>query len=562
MIIAIMIVLGCGGSDSEIGQSRAKGRAATDHYDTVQKAYIAYYGRPADSGGLEYWAGRISETGDLADIIEAFGNSQEFTDRYGSLSNSDLVTTLYQQLYNRAPDSSGHSYYTQQLDNGTKSLQQISLDVLYGSQGADLSKINNKVTAAKSFTDAVQSVGLDYPLTYAVSYLSGIDESESSVTTSKSTMDRYLGTDTSVVSSGNVSEVLFTHYPVAISELESISPLGNMNGYASHAMPTDHLYFHTDRNLSSVDIFSPGDMTLTYITSTKKDTGSSVTYDYVLQATIGENIIFQFSHVNTITQDLLDAVPNLGSTCHDSYFLDDATYTQCYESVSVPLTGGTKIGTMGDSGSWVLDVYMYDKRVELGFVNPVRSVGSGIANESHTVCFMDYMEAEKAASLNALLGESTGFRTADPVCGQIMFDVGATAQGRWWKDGCDDVYGCNVGLVYDNVEPTVGIVSVGGGIDSLPVGGYAFNVAESGTVNLNFSKVKADGKVYCYEPLTSGVSGEYLRNFTSSSFTYYSSGVHILVHMPSFDKLQVAGVAGATCQGETEMPAGYTTFVR
>jgi len=31
----------------------------TTHTNTVQGMYIAYYGRPADKGGLDYWADRL-----------------------------------------------------------------------------------------------------------------------------------------------------------------------------------------------------------------------------------------------------------------------------------------------------------------------------------------------------------------------------------------------------------------------------------------------------------------------------------------------------------------------
>ena len=50
----------------------------------MQKAYVSYYGRPADPGGLGYWAARMdAEGGSLTAIIAAFGYSEEFNRRYG-----------------------------------------------------------------------------------------------------------------------------------------------------------------------------------------------------------------------------------------------------------------------------------------------------------------------------------------------------------------------------------------------------------------------------------------------------------------------------------------------
>ena len=37
--------------------------AAAAYYDAVQKLYIAYYGRPADPLGLQYWSNEIEKAG-------------------------------------------------------------------------------------------------------------------------------------------------------------------------------------------------------------------------------------------------------------------------------------------------------------------------------------------------------------------------------------------------------------------------------------------------------------------------------------------------------------------
>ena len=63
----------------------------------VQKSCVAYCGRPADPAGLAYWAVRMdNEGGSLSSIIAAFGTSDEFAHRYGGLTYSELIDTLYQ----------------------------------------------------------------------------------------------------------------------------------------------------------------------------------------------------------------------------------------------------------------------------------------------------------------------------------------------------------------------------------------------------------------------------------------------------------------------------------
>jgi hypothetical protein len=89
----------------------------------VQRAYVAYYGRPADPAGLAYWASRMdAEGGSLSAIIAAFGSSGEFNRRYGGLSTSALVTKIYQQALGRDPDTAGLAYYVGELQAGRRTL--------------------------------------------------------------------------------------------------------------------------------------------------------------------------------------------------------------------------------------------------------------------------------------------------------------------------------------------------------------------------------------------------------------------------------------------------------
>jgi glucose/arabinose dehydrogenase len=125
--------------------------------DYVQKAYVAYYGRPADPGGQSYWAARMdAEGGSLNAIITAFGNSDEFNRRYGGLSNSQLITRIYQQTLGRDPEQSGLNYYVEELQAGRRTLQTITLDVLNGATTApDSTVVANKLDVAAYYTGKV-----------------------------------------------------------------------------------------------------------------------------------------------------------------------------------------------------------------------------------------------------------------------------------------------------------------------------------------------------------------------------------------------------------------------
>ena len=87
--------------------------ATQESTELAQLLYVAYYGRPADPGGLAFWSERFdsTESGAFAQAINDFGNSDEFASRFGALSNEALVNNLFQQLFGRAPDSEGLAFF-------------------------------------------------------------------------------------------------------------------------------------------------------------------------------------------------------------------------------------------------------------------------------------------------------------------------------------------------------------------------------------------------------------------------------------------------------------------
>ncbi len=137
--------------------SNADTRSFSAAESRVLEAYLAYYGRPADPAGLAYWAGRLeSEGGDLQSIIDAFGESEEYQLRFGSLSNTDLISNLYDQLFGRAPDEGGLAFYVGKLDSGEWSLQKISLVILDGVQGEDVAIVDNRLALSETYVNGIE----------------------------------------------------------------------------------------------------------------------------------------------------------------------------------------------------------------------------------------------------------------------------------------------------------------------------------------------------------------------------------------------------------------------
>lgn len=176
----------------------------------VQQMYIAYYGRPGDPSGVSYWAGELAAVGGnwIAELIDAFGNSSEYTSRFGGLDDATLINNLFLGLFNRSADSEGLAYYVDLLNGSNVSgynpemrqstLAQLALDIANGTQSgtADAATLNNKLSVAAVFTAAVRSTGSSYgsaEIPAAVDLIAAVNAQPESVTEAQDTIDEMTG---------------------------------------------------------------------------------------------------------------------------------------------------------------------------------------------------------------------------------------------------------------------------------------------------------------------------------------------------------------------------------
>lgn len=159
--------------------------------ERVLEGYIAYYGRPADVAGLGYWAQRLADGGgELAVIIDAFGVSAEFDDRFGSLNDESLIRNLYQQLFGREPDPPGLAFYLGELTAGRMNLQSIALNILYGVQGDDVAIVANRLTVSGYFVACMEQGHFGYPsIPTAVDILATVGADAASLTAAIAAID-------------------------------------------------------------------------------------------------------------------------------------------------------------------------------------------------------------------------------------------------------------------------------------------------------------------------------------------------------------------------------------
>ena len=141
---------------------------------TAQIAYVAYYGRPADDGGLRFWNDALTEnnisyapregdrlTGNEQEIydriVNQFGNSEEADRLFGDLSDREKLNRVYQFAFDRNGDEGGLNFWQEQLDLGNVTIATFAMEVALGAQNEDITILNNKIASADLFSESINT---------------------------------------------------------------------------------------------------------------------------------------------------------------------------------------------------------------------------------------------------------------------------------------------------------------------------------------------------------------------------------------------------------------------
>lgn len=129
---------------------------ATTYYNDIQKLYVAYFNRPADTAGLAYWEGVVEGAkGSTTAVSAAFAASAEYKTAYAGMANADVVNQVYLNLFGRAAEQAGKDYWAGLMTSGKITIDQVVTQIAAGAQGSDLVAYNDKVAAASAFTTAL-----------------------------------------------------------------------------------------------------------------------------------------------------------------------------------------------------------------------------------------------------------------------------------------------------------------------------------------------------------------------------------------------------------------------
>lgn len=154
---------------------------ATTYHAAIQKLYVAYFNRPADVAGLNFWETVLEgNNGDLNVVAAAFSAVPEYTTAFAGKTNAQIVAQIYINLFGRTGDEVGMKFWVDAMAAGHMTVAQAVKFIADGAQGTDAEIVENKVIAATAFT-----AELDLPaeqagyagtaaLTLAKAFLAGV----------------------------------------------------------------------------------------------------------------------------------------------------------------------------------------------------------------------------------------------------------------------------------------------------------------------------------------------------------------------------------------------------
>ncbi|MEX2680481.1 MAG: hypothetical protein Q6373_002690 [Candidatus Sigynarchaeota archaeon] len=311
----------------------------------------------------------------------------------------------------------------------------------------------------------------------------------------------------------------FTAFPVNMTRLNTITPLGNLNP-PGHTFPTDHMYFNCNASYpDGFQVFAPGAITITRLDRVNYNPPQvlNITDDYTIEFRACRELTGRFGHVNNLSALLWSKITPFGSAGDrvETYTIAGRVYTSYQKDVSIAVPAGELLGMAGIGGGY--DFWLKDSRVSLSWVNQ-----DWTRQFQNTVCPLDYFTPALKTVMETYL-RNWDQTPVDPAnyCGKIAFDVAGTSQGIWTRgdyspSGSTRAEEIGLALVRSNFNASVGAISIGIAGSSSGTHGwdehvYTFTPTHSGLCNRDFKEVMPGASIYFYFCDQFGAPGSYTK---------------------------------------------------
>ena len=134
----------------------------------LQKLYIAYFGRPGDPSGINYWLSHSNESLTIIQISHELSLQDEYIKYIANDKSWDFkIHKIYLNLFNRKADFAGLNYWKEMINTKEYKISDIIYYLLYSAKKPyidsldqaekDIKVLNNKIFAAELFTKQIST---------------------------------------------------------------------------------------------------------------------------------------------------------------------------------------------------------------------------------------------------------------------------------------------------------------------------------------------------------------------------------------------------------------------
>ncbi len=506
--------------------------SATD----VQKAYLAYFGRPADPVGLAYW-----QTSDAATMKAGFAASDEYAALYSGMSATQRVSQVYTNLLGRSADAAGLVYWAGELAAGRETVATLVDSMMTNALGDDITTINNRVTYATAFTTALDTaaeiVGYsgDSAAAAARTAIASVT-TDASLTTAQAALAT---TVSSIVTTGTSSSGTTYTLTTSVDTVTGTSNNDTFNGLVDYTAGGTATSANTTFNVSDTVNGGAGTDTLV-LTVTGAATGPSGAVTLPAATVTGiENV-----NVRAVTgsgQIITVAGANFsGHTAMNADRSTDAvTFTGVASGASVGVFGNGLVTNGATTATYVTSATAPVLNIEGGTVGTGAISITAAGASSMTI----NSTGSNANSVGAITAPATATSmTIDAAAG--LTTSGITAVG---------VTALTVtGAASSNITPTVA------GASTAAVNIGAASVA---TTTIDASGMTAGGLgVTLIAGISSFKGGQGADNVTTSSVGLTSTTASIIDAGAGTDTLTVAATADVSTAAKADLYANFETL--